>query len=99
VYLKTGAEIALTHHEWFDGSGYPQGLRGKAIPLFGRIVGLADAFDAVTSQRPYKEPWNLDRAFAMLEEESNTHFDPRLVQLFLEHNHEIRSIYESHREA
>jgi response regulator RpfG family c-di-GMP phosphodiesterase len=99
VYLRTGAEIALTHHEWFDGSGYPQGLRGRAIPLFGRIVGLADAFDAVTSRRPYKEVWDLDRAFGMLEEESNTHFDPRLVELFVGHRQEVRRIYEAHREA
>jgi HD-GYP domain-containing protein (c-di-GMP phosphodiesterase class II) len=98
VYLKTGAEIALTHHEWFNGNGYPRGLRGKSIPLFGRIVGLADAFDAVTSRRPYKEAWDLDRAFAMLEEEAETHFDPRLVELFLENGNEVRRIHEAHRE-
>ncbi len=95
-YLRAGAEIALTHHEWFNGTGYPKGLRGEAIPLFGRIVGLADAFDAVTSKRPYKERWSLDKAFGMLRSEKGTHFDPRLVEVFLKLRAEIRKIYESH---
>ncbi len=96
-YLRAGAEIALTHHEWFDGTGYPEGLAGNDIPLFGRIVGLADAFDAVTSKRPYKNAWNLDQAFAMLVEEKGTHFDPRLVELFQEQRAEIEGIYAAHR--
>jgi response regulator RpfG family c-di-GMP phosphodiesterase len=96
-YLRAGAEIALTHHEWFDGTGYPEGLAGSAIPLFGRIVGLADAFDAVTSERPYKGAWDLDLAFAMLVEEKGTHFDPRLVELFHDQRDEVEEIYATHR--
>ena len=96
-YLRAGAQIALTHHEWFDGTGYPEGLAGSAIPLFGRIVGLADAFDAVTSERPYKDTWDLDRAFAMLVEEKGTHFDPHLVDLFCGQRTEVEEIYAAHR--
>ena len=96
-YLRAGAEIALTHHEWFDGTGYPEGLSGNDIPLFGRIVGLADAFDAITSQRPYKNAWDLDHAFAMLVEEKGTHFDPRLVELFHDGRDEVQTIYAAHR--
>ena len=81
--LQTGAEIALTHHEKFDGSGYPAGLSGEAIPLFGRIVAVADVFDALTSERPYKRAWEMDRAVAFLREGCGTHFDPRCVEAFL----------------
>ncbi len=97
-YLKTGAIIALTHHEHFDGNGYPDRLKGTDIPLFGRIAGLADTFDAVTSKRPYKEAWDLDRAFDLLEEEMGRQFDPRLVELFLSRKSEVRRIYEAHRD-
>jgi response regulator RpfG family c-di-GMP phosphodiesterase len=97
-YLKTGAIIALTHHERYDGNGYPDGLRGTEIPLLGRIVGLVDTFDAVTSNRPYKAAWDLDRAFVLLEEEMGKQFDPRLVELFLNRKSEIRRIYEAHRD-
>jgi response regulator RpfG family c-di-GMP phosphodiesterase len=81
--LQTGAEIALSHHEKFDGSGYPAGLRGEAIPLFGRIVAVADVFDALTSERPYKRAWEMDRAVAFLKEGSGTHFDPDCVEAFM----------------
>jgi response regulator RpfG family c-di-GMP phosphodiesterase len=97
-YLKTGAVIALTHHEHYDGNGYPNGLSGTDIPLYGRIVGLADTFDAVTSKRPYKDAWDLDRAFALLKEEAGRQFDPHLVELFLSQKEEIRKIFEAHRE-
>jgi response regulator RpfG family c-di-GMP phosphodiesterase len=97
-YLKTGAVIALTHHERYDGKGYPEGLQGTEIPLLGRIVGLVDTFDAVTSNRPYKAAWDLDRAFALLEEEIGKQFDPRLVELFLSRKLEIQRIYEAHRD-
>jgi response regulator RpfG family c-di-GMP phosphodiesterase len=97
-YLRTGAMIALTHHERFDGTGYPKGLQGEDIPLFGRIVGLADAFDAVTSKRPYKEAWDLDRAFALLDEEKGRHFDPRLAELFQECRNEVERIYAAHKD-
>ncbi|XZG71004.1 response regulator [Chitinibacteraceae bacterium HSL-7] len=83
--FKLAAEIALTHHERWDGGGYPQGLAGDAIPESGRIVALADVFDALTTRRPYKEPWSLNDAVAEIEKGSGTHFDPRLVELFRAH--------------
>jgi putative two-component system response regulator len=81
--LEIARRIALSHHEKWDGSGYPHGLAGEAIPLEGRIVALADVFDALTSARPYKKAWPLERALAHLRAESGRHFDPTLVELFL----------------
>ena len=81
--LRRGSEIALTHHEKFDGSGYPHGLSGELIPLWGRICAICDVFDALTSVRPYKPEWPLERALAQIAEDSGTHFDPRLVDAFL----------------
>jgi putative two-component system response regulator len=80
--LQAGAQIALSHHEKFDGSGYPAGLAGEAIPLFGRIVAVADVFDALTSERPYKKAWELERAVAFLRENAGQHFDPACVEAF-----------------
>jgi putative two-component system response regulator len=82
--LQAGATIAHTHHEKFDGSGYPQGLAGEAIPLFGRIVAVADVFDALTSVRPYKEAWPVERARDFLSQGSAKHFDPACVRAFLD---------------
>ncbi len=82
--LRLGARIALSHHEKVDGTGYPQGLRGEDIPLVGRIVAVADVFDALTSERPYKKAWDVEKAVAFLREGSGTHFDPRCVDAFLE---------------
>jgi putative two-component system response regulator len=76
-------EIALSHHEKWDGSGYPNGLAGAAIPQAGRIVALADVFDALTSVRPYKKAWTVEAAVAMIKENSGKHFDPELVECFL----------------
>lgn len=81
--LKLARNIALTHHEKYDGSGYPNGLAGEQIPLEGRIVAIADVFDALTSARPYKPAWPLEQAVAYLEEQRGRHFDPALVDLFL----------------
>ena len=81
--LQAGAEIARSHHEKYDGSGYPRGLKGNAIPLFGRIVAVADVFDALTSERPYKKAWALDDALGFLEEGRSTHFDPLCVESFI----------------
>jgi putative two-component system response regulator len=81
--LKTAREIALTHHEKWDGSGYPNGLKGEDIPLAGRIVAIADVFDALTSVRPYKAAWSVEEATDFLRRESGSHFDPQLVELFL----------------
>jgi putative two-component system response regulator len=81
--LQAGAEIARGHHEKFDGSGYPAGIRGADIPLFSRIVAVADVFDALTSERPYKKAWTLEAAVDFLVKGSGTHFDPQCVQIFL----------------
>lgn len=81
--LQAGAEIALSHHEKYDGSGYPKGLAGTKIPLLGRIVAVADVFDALTSERPYKRAWALDAACKFLEDGRGAHFDPLCVEAFL----------------
>jgi putative two-component system response regulator len=81
--LKMAAEVALTHHERWDGTGYPAGLRGDAIPRVGRIVAVADVFDALTSVRPYKPAWSVADAVAELERGAGSHFDPRVVAAFL----------------
>ena len=82
--LKLAAEIALSHHENWDGSGYPNGLRGEAIPLGGRITMLADVFDALGSRRCYKEPWPLDDIRAFIVEQNGKKFEPRLVELLFD---------------
>ena len=81
--LQIGAEIAHTHHEKFDGSGYPNHLVGEAIPLFGRIVAVADVFDALTSTRPYKRAWALEDARQFLIDGKGGHFDPNCVDAFI----------------
>ena len=80
--LRLAEEIARTHHERWDGTGYPAGLKGEAIPLPGRIVAVADVFDALTHVRPYKPPWPRDAAVAEMERLSGRHFDPRVVATF-----------------
>ena len=92
--LQMAAQIALSHHEKFDGSGYPLGLKGSAIPLVGRIVAVADVFDALTSVRPYKPAWEMDRAVEFLREQSGRHFDPECVDAFLSQMDEIRAVRE-----
>jgi putative two-component system response regulator len=82
-FLQMGRDIALTHHERWDGSGYPQGLSGRDIPLCGRIVALADVYDAMTSKRVYKDAFGHDVVRSMIVSESGTHFDPDIVQAFL----------------
>jgi putative two-component system response regulator len=82
--LHMAHDIALTHHERWDGSGYPRGLQGEDIPVVGRIVAVADVFDALTTQRPYKKAWPLNEAIAYIREQRGKHFDPRLVDVFLE---------------
>jgi len=96
--LQAGAEIALSHHEKFDGSGYPNGLAGEAIPLFGRIVAVADAFDALTSERPYKKAWEFDRALAFLREGRGQHFDPACVDAFEAAWSDVLAIHERFRD-
>jgi response regulator RpfG family c-di-GMP phosphodiesterase len=81
--LNTASEIAGSHHEKWDGSGYPNGLSGEDIPLFGRIVAVADVFDALTSERVYKPAWSLEKAKAFLIEGRNAHFDAKCVDAFM----------------
>jgi response regulator RpfG family c-di-GMP phosphodiesterase len=80
--LQQAAEIALTHHERWDGSGYPRGLSGDAIPVSGRICAISDVFDALTSVRPYKPAWPVARAVIEIEQQRGRHFDPVLVEAF-----------------
>jgi putative two-component system response regulator len=91
--LHAAEQIASSHHERWDGTGYLRGLRGDAIPLVGRIVAVADVFDALTHRRPYKEPWPLERAVAEVLASAGTHFDPDVVNAFasLDHAELLRS--------
>jgi response regulator RpfG family c-di-GMP phosphodiesterase len=82
-YLSLGAEIAESHHEKFDGTGYPQGLKGDAIPLSGRIVAVADVYDALLHRRPYKHAWDRGAVLDLIRREAGRHFDPRVVDAFL----------------
>lgn len=81
--LQAGAEIARGHHEKYDGSGYPDGLKGEDIPVFSRIVAVADVFDALTSERPYKKAWEVADAVQFLKDGAGSHFDPACVEAFL----------------
>lgn len=88
--------VALTHHEKWNGEGYPNRISGEVIPLVGRITALADVFDALTSARPYKKPWQIESAVELISSESGRHFDPDLVTLFLDKLPEIREINETY---
>jgi putative two-component system response regulator len=85
--LRMATQIAFTHHERWDGTGYPAGLQGEAIPISGRIVAVADAFDAMTHARPYKEAFSVAHAVAEIERSSGTQFDPRVVDAFMTLDH------------
>ena len=86
------SEIALTHHEKWDGSGYPRGLKGKEIPLFGRITALADVYDALISRRTYKQPWSEEKVIKHLKDSAHSHFDPELVDIFISIHDVIQAI-------
>jgi len=90
--FKMAKEIALYHHEKWDGSGYPEGLSGNDIPLSARIVAIADVYDALTSERPYKKAWTEEKALSLIQEESGKHFDPSLTPLFLDCMPKVREI-------
>lgn len=81
--LEMSRLAALTHHEKWDGTGYPRGLAGEEIPLEGRIIAIGDVFDALTTARPYKKAWSIEKAINLLKKESGKHFDPNLVPIFL----------------
>ncbi len=91
-WLHGAQEVVAAHHEKWDGSGYPRGLAGEDIPLVGRIVALADVFDALTSERPYKKAWSTESALDYLDAQRDKHFDSRLVDLFMERLQDILAI-------
>jgi putative two-component system response regulator len=92
--LKLAREIALSHHEKYDGSGYPKGLQGDDIPLASRIVAIADVFDALTAKRPYKRQWSDEEAVAMIKDNAGNHFDPQIVDAFLANIDKILAVKE-----
>lgn len=97
--LRMAREVALSHHEKWNGTGYPYGLKGEAIPLSGRISALADVFDALTSPRPYKKAWSVADALAHIEREAGEHFDPTLALMFVSLEPEIRRIQATYKDA
>ena len=93
AYLKMAKEIAYSHHEWWDGSrGYPERLKGKNIPLSARIMAVADVYDALVSERPYKKAFSVDEAFRIITEDSGTHFDPEVVDAFVKNRETVEQI-------
>lgn len=92
--LQLARQVTLTHHERWDGSGYPRGTVGEAIPLAGRIVAIADTFDALTTNRPHKKAWSMDKAMAFLEASSGELFDPQLIKHFIQSLPEIEAARE-----
>jgi putative two-component system response regulator len=94
--MRMAGMIAFTHHEKYDGSGYPNGIKGNGIPIEGRIAAICDVFDALTSERPYKEAWSVERAVDLINEESGKHFDPELVRLFNEILPDVLTIREQY---
>lgn len=98
VLMAMAHDIAISHHEKWNGKGYPNGLAGEAIPFVGRVTALADVFDALTSVRPYKKAWPVEKAVNLIKEESGQHFDPALVDIFLKKLPEILEIKEKYAE-
>jgi len=90
--VQMAATVALSHHEYWDGSGYPAGLRGESIPIEGRITSICDVFDALTSERPYKHAWSLEDALNYLEQKAGSQFDPQLIQLFIDNLDQVIAI-------
>ncbi len=98
-FMKLAEVIALTHHERWDGTGYPKGLQGEEIPPAGRIIAIADVFDALTSKRPYKKAFALEAALTIIQEGRGTHFDPKVVDAFFAVQDEIVLIMEKYKDA
>jgi putative two-component system response regulator len=92
--LKVAALIAWTHHERYDGTGYPRGIKGEDIPLEGRIVAIADNFDALTTQRVYKPAYDFDHAKDLMLKERGKHFDPDLLDIFFDSMADIKRIFD-----
>ena len=98
IMLKTAGIIAKEHHEKYDGTGYPDGLKGEEINIFARITAVVDVFDALTSVRSYKEAWSFEDSLNYLKEQSGTHFDPKLIAIFLNKEDEVREIYDAYKD-
>ena len=96
--LQTAATVALTHHERWDGLGYPHGLKGEAIPLVGRVTAIADVFDALCHQRVYKEAWTIEEAWTYLKDHAGDLFDPKLVEVFFSIRPEIEDVLKKYGE-
>lgn len=96
--MDMAAEVAQNHHEKWDGSGYPCALAGEDIPLTGRVVAVADVFDALTTERPYKDAWPVEKAVEFLKDQRGKHFEPRLVELFVEILPDILAVREQYSE-
>ncbi len=96
--LEACGVIALSHHERFDGTGYPDALKGEEIPLYGRIVALADCFDAYTSERLYKKAYGFEESVSMVVERAGTHFDPAVVMAFVRNKEKARRIWSANRD-
>jgi putative two-component system response regulator len=96
--LQAAHCVAITHHEKWDGTGYPKGLKGEEIPIYGRIVAIADVFDALTSERPYKKAWTVEAALQMIEEGAGRHFDPGLMPAFRQAMPDMLKIKEQYSE-
>ena len=94
AFLKMASVIAQSHHERWDGSGYPNKIKGEDIPLVGRICAVCDVFDALTSKRPYKEAWTFDDSMSEIIKGTGKHFDPNLVEAFLDIREDVKYIYE-----
>ena len=97
--LTLARTIALTHHERWDGSGYPQGLEGKDIPFESRIVAIADVFDATSSVRPYKKAWPIEKAFDRINKKAGRHFDPNLVSAFMSIIPDVKEIFKKYNDS
>ena len=97
-FIKLAEVIAMTHHEKWDGSGYPNGLAGRDIPVVGRVVALADVFDALMSKRPYKEPFSLEKSLDIIRGGRGGHFDPEVVDVFMDSLDSILEIKDKYRD-
>jgi putative two-component system response regulator len=91
TYLQPALDIPYCHHEKWDGTGYPRGLKGEEIPLTARIFAIADVWDALTNERPYRPAWSTSEAIEYIRENSGIHFDPQVVEVFLKNINDIKS--------
>jgi len=97
--LKAAAIVACEHHEKYNGLGYPQGLKGENIHIFGRITAIADVFDALGSDRVYKKAWDDEQIFELFRKERGEHFDPQLIDLFFLHLNEFKHIRNQYQDS